>query len=179
MHPTPKSADATTVAVDLAKEVFELAFADNDARIVDRRRLPRAAFAAAFENRAPLRIVMEACGSAHNRARRFVRLGHAVRLLPAHDVRPYVRRNKTDRTDAAGLLEAVTTRPPSRSPTSRPGDSGQPSIIDRASIPITSACASRRTIEFPPRVAPSETSMANESVPGTIKPITLLACVAD
>jgi transposase len=26
--------------------------------------------------------------------------------LPAHDVRPYVRRNKTDRTDAAGLLEA-------------------------------------------------------------------------
>jgi transposase len=29
-----------------------------------------------------------------------------VRLLPPHDVRPYVRRNKTDRTDAKGLLEA-------------------------------------------------------------------------
>ena len=29
-----------------------------------------------------------------------------MRLLPAHDVRPYVRRNKTDRTDAKGLLEA-------------------------------------------------------------------------
>jgi len=27
-------------------------------------------------------------------------------LLPAHVVRPYVRGNKTDRTDAAGLLEA-------------------------------------------------------------------------
>ena len=102
MHPTPKSAHATMVAVDLAKDVFGRAFSDNDARIVDRRRLPRAAFAAAFENRAPLRIVMEACSSAHNRARR-----------------------------------------------------------------------------FPPRVAPSETSMANESVPGTSKPITLLACVAD
>ena len=107
MHPTPKSAHATTVAVDLAKEVFELAFADDNARIVDRRRLSRVAFATAFENRAPLRIVMEACGSAHYWARRFVRLGHAVRLLPAHDVRPYVRRNKTDRTDAAGLLEAA------------------------------------------------------------------------
>ena len=35
-----------------------------------------------------------------------LRLGHQVVLLPAHDVRPYVRRNKTDRTDAAGLLEA-------------------------------------------------------------------------
>ena len=107
MHPTPKSAGATTAAVDLAKDVFELAFADADARIVDRRRLTRTAFARAFDNRAPLRIVMEACGSAHYWARRFVRLGHDVRLLPAHDVRPYVRRNKTDRTDAAGLLEAA------------------------------------------------------------------------
>lgn len=49
---------------------------------------------------------MEACGSAHYWARRFTRQGHAVRLLPARDVRPYVRRNKTDRTDAAGLIEA-------------------------------------------------------------------------
>ena len=30
---------ATTVAVDLAKEVFELAFADADYRIVQRKRL--------------------------------------------------------------------------------------------------------------------------------------------
>jgi hypothetical protein len=29
-----------------------------------------------------------------------------VWLLSPHDVRPYVRRNKTDRTDARGLLEA-------------------------------------------------------------------------
>ena len=107
MHATPNSTGATTAAVDLAKDVFELAFSDADARIVDRRRLTRVAFAKAFENRAPLHIVMEACGSAHYWARRFVRLGHDVRLLPAHDVRPYVRRNKTDRTDAAGLLEAA------------------------------------------------------------------------
>src|SRR5690606_8493435 len=30
-----------------------------------------------------------------------------VRLLPPRDVRPYVRRNKTDRADAAGLVEAA------------------------------------------------------------------------
>ena len=34
------------------------------------------------------------------------RLGHRVVLLPPHHVRPYVRRNKTDRTDAKGILEA-------------------------------------------------------------------------
>ncbi|MBI4484729.1 MAG: hypothetical protein HY655_01850 [Acidobacteria bacterium] len=32
--------------------------------------------------------------------------GHTLRLFPAHDVRCYVRRNKTDRTDTKGMLEA-------------------------------------------------------------------------
>ena len=49
---------------------------------------------------------MEACGSAHYWGRRIVQLGHKVTLLPPHQVRPYVRRNKTDRTDAKGILEA-------------------------------------------------------------------------
>ena len=34
------------------------------------------------------------------------RRGHAVVLIPPHVVRPYVRGNKTDRTDTKGLLEA-------------------------------------------------------------------------
>jgi transposase len=97
---------ATTVAIDLAKDVFELAFADAQNRIAQRTRLSRRAFAHALDNRGPLRVVMEACGSAHFWARRLSAQGHEVRLLPARDVRPYVRRNKTDRTDAAGLLEA-------------------------------------------------------------------------
>jgi hypothetical protein len=50
--------------VDLAKEVFELAFADADYRIVQRKRLSRRAFAQALGSCGPLRVVMEACGSA-------------------------------------------------------------------------------------------------------------------
>jgi len=106
MHATPETAVATTVAVDLAKDVFELAFADAEHRILERKRLSRRAFAHVLDNRGPLRVVMEACGSAHYWARRFAGQGHTVRLLPARDVRPYVRRNKTDRTDVAGILEA-------------------------------------------------------------------------
>ena len=49
---------------------------------------------------------MEACGTAHHWARAFQAMGHAVKLLPPQHVRPYVRRNKTDRADAAALLEA-------------------------------------------------------------------------
>jgi transposase len=51
-------------------------------------------------------VVMEACGSAHHWAREIQKLGHRVVLLPPHHVRPYIRRNKTDRTDAKGILEA-------------------------------------------------------------------------
>jgi transposase len=98
--------NATTVTIDLAKDVFQLCFADAAHRVVERNRLKRAAFSHVLENRAPLRVVMEACGSAHYWARRFQRLGHAVVLLPSHQVKPYVLRRKTDRTDADGLLEA-------------------------------------------------------------------------
>jgi transposase len=50
---------------------------------------------------------MEACGSAHHWARKIAAAGHQVQLLPAQYVRAYVKRNKTDRADAAALIEAA------------------------------------------------------------------------
>jgi transposase len=98
---------ATTVAIDLAKDDFQLAFADADFRVVQRKRLKRGPFAREFDNREPLHVVMEACGSAHYWARRAERAGHRATLLPAHQVQPYVLRRKTDLTDTDGLLEAA------------------------------------------------------------------------
>ena len=57
-------------------------------------------------NRPPCRIVMEACGTAHYWGRVAQRRGHRVTLLPPNDVRPFVRRNKTDRADAEALVDA-------------------------------------------------------------------------
>ena len=37
-------------------------------------------------------------------------LGHRVALLPPHVVRPYVQRNKTDQSDAKGMLEAYRNK---------------------------------------------------------------------
>lgn len=99
--------DATTVAVDLAKNVFQLAVADAQWRIVHKARLSRDQFRRWFDNRAVALVVMEACGSAHYWARRLQGRGIEVRLLPARYVRAYVKRNKTDAADAAALLEAV------------------------------------------------------------------------
>jgi transposase len=102
--------NSTTVAVDLAKNVFELAVADGQWRIVERQRLNRARFTRFFVHRPPCQVVMEACGSAHYWGRRIVAEGHSVRLLPAHDVKRYVGRSKTDRADAAALIEAARSR---------------------------------------------------------------------
>jgi transposase len=99
--------DANTVAVDLAKSVFQLAVADAQWRIVETHRLTRSQFERWFANRSVSLVVMEACGSAHHWARWLNALGIEVRLLPAQYVRAYVRRNKTDAADAAALLEAA------------------------------------------------------------------------
>ena len=99
--------NATTVAVDLAKDVFEVALANRAHRIIDRKRLTRRQFEAFVEGlSAGTKVVMEACGTAHYWGRRCQARGLAVRLLPVQYVRPYVRRNKTDRTDTEAMLEA-------------------------------------------------------------------------
>lgn len=98
--------NASTVAIDLAKSVFQLAVADQSGRVVETHRLTRAQFSRWFDNRSVGLVVMEACGSAHHWARTLVARGFEVKLLPPAYVRAYVRRNKTDAADAAALLEA-------------------------------------------------------------------------
>jgi transposase len=78
-----------TVAIDLAKTVFEVAAADATGRVVERKRLSRSQLLPYFENRSVGRIVMEACGSAHHWGRRLTALGFKVSLLPPHYVRAY------------------------------------------------------------------------------------------
>jgi len=96
----------TLVAVDIAKEVFEVAVSDRPGRVALRKRLLRDRFAAFFAQMPPATVVMEACSTAHYWGRRIEELGHLVVLLPPQYVRPYVVRNKTDRTDVDALLEA-------------------------------------------------------------------------
>jgi transposase len=96
----------TRIAVDVAKAVFEIAISDRPGRVCQRGRPKRGQFLPFLAHQPPATVVMEACGSAHYWAREIQKLGHRVVLLPPHHVRPYIRRNKTDRTDAKGILEA-------------------------------------------------------------------------
>ncbi len=96
----------TTIAIDLAKSVFEVAISERPGRVSTRRRLSRGAFARFLNEQEPATLVMEACGTAHYWAREAQARGHEVRLLPPRDVQRYRRGNKTDRNDAKAILEA-------------------------------------------------------------------------
>jgi transposase len=95
-----------TIAVDLAKNVFELAVAARAGRITERKRLTRGQFERSWISRQPCRVVMEACATAHFWARFLIARGFDVVLLPPQYVKPYRRRNKTDRADCEAILEA-------------------------------------------------------------------------
>jgi transposase len=60
-----------------------------------------------FKALPPCLIGMEACATAHYWARELTKLGHRVRLMPAKDVKAYVKRNKNDAADAEAICEAV------------------------------------------------------------------------
>ena len=54
--------NATTVAVDLAKSVFQLAVADDQWCVVETQRLSRTQFERWFANRDVSLVIMEVCG---------------------------------------------------------------------------------------------------------------------
>ena len=97
----------TTIGLDIAKNVFQVHGIDANEKVVVRKQLRRSQVMAFFEALPPCLIGMEACATAHYWARELTKLGHEVRLMPAKDVKAYVKRNKNDAADAEAICEAV------------------------------------------------------------------------
>jgi transposase len=97
----------TTIGLDIAKNVFQVHGIDATEKVVVRKQLRRGQVLAFFKALAPCLIGMEACATAHYWARELTKLGHQVRLMPAKDVKAYVKRNKNDAADAEAICEAV------------------------------------------------------------------------
>ena len=53
-------------------------------------------------------VGLEASGSAHHWARELITLGHEARMMPPAYVKPYIRRQKNDASDASAICEALT-----------------------------------------------------------------------
>jgi transposase len=95
------------IGIDTSKAVFTLHAVDQADRPVLRVNLRRAQVLSFFRKRSRTEIAMEACSGSHHWARKFTALGHDVRLIPPQYVKPYVKRAKNDRNDAAAICEAA------------------------------------------------------------------------
>ena len=80
--------NTTTIAVDLAKHVFEVAVTNAAGGNPVRHRFTRAQFERFIRSHAPAHVVMEACGSSHYWGRTAQALGHRVTLLPRRTYGP-------------------------------------------------------------------------------------------
>ena len=98
----------TTLGIDLAKNVFCLHGCDANGKAVVRKQLARRQLLNFVASLPRCTVAMEACASAHYWAREIERLGHQVRLIAPRFVRPYVKANKNDASDAEAICEAAT-----------------------------------------------------------------------
>jgi transposase len=98
----------TTIGFDIAKSIFQVHGVDAGGQVIIRRQLKRRSVLAFFQKLPPCLVGIEACGSAHHWSRELQALGHTVRLMPPAYVKPYVKRQKNDATDAEAICEAVT-----------------------------------------------------------------------
>ncbi len=96
--------DITTIGLDTAKSVFQVHGVDADHQPVLRRQLKRRF----FTKLRPCLVGIEACSASHHWARELTQLGHTVRIIPPRYVKPYVKSQKNDATDAEAICEAVT-----------------------------------------------------------------------
>jgi transposase len=92
----------------LAKRVFQVHGINAKDEVVVQKQLARCELLSWFGKLEPCLVGMEACATAHYWGRELRKLGHEVKLIPPAYVKPYVRRQKNDRADAAAICEAVT-----------------------------------------------------------------------
>ena len=95
------------IGVDLAKNVFQLHAASMTGQLRYRKKLSRQSFAKFMAEQPRAVVVMEACGSAHYWAREMTKLGHEVKPIAPHYVKPFVKRQKNDAADAEAIVIAA------------------------------------------------------------------------
>lgn len=99
---------ARTVGLDIAKRVFQVHGIDDTGAVVAQKRLSRSELLFWFSQQKSCLVGIEACATSVYWARKIGKLGHEVKLIPPTYVKPYVRRQKNDKVDAAAICEAVS-----------------------------------------------------------------------
>ena len=80
---------STTVGVDLAKNVIQVAVVSASGKELLNRALTRRKFAEFLCKQKPSLVAFEACATSHHWARAAKRHGHEARIIPAKAVAPF------------------------------------------------------------------------------------------
>ena len=99
--------EVSIIGIDLAKRSFQLHGARADGSVAFRKTLSRGKLLAFLASQPRCVVAMEACASAHYWGREIKKLGHEVRLVPPIYVKPFVKRQKNDASDAEAICEAA------------------------------------------------------------------------
>jgi len=90
-----------------ASIVFQAHGASAAGDVLFRRKLRRDQVLGFFAAQPPCLVAMEACPGAHCWGRGIGKFGHTVRLIAPTHVRPFVKRQKNDMSDAEAICEAA------------------------------------------------------------------------
>src|SRR5919206_3426883 len=97
----------STIGLDLAKSIFQVHGADASGAVVFRKRLRRGQVRPFLAAQPPCTVALEACAGAHYWGREIGKLGHTVKLIAPAYVKPFVKRQKNDTSDAEAICEAA------------------------------------------------------------------------
>jgi len=100
--------EISILAIDLAKNSFQVCAVRGDGTIVSNRAVSRPRLYELLAKQEGCIVAMEACATSHHWGRVAVSYGHNVRLIPAQYVKPFVKRQKNDHADAAAIAEAAS-----------------------------------------------------------------------
>jgi transposase len=102
------SSDIAVLGIDLGKNWFHVIGIDPVGRPVLRKKLTRAKLHELAGTITKCVVAMESCPGSQFWGRRFAEHGHAVKLIPAQFVKPYVKSNKNDFNDALAIARAAS-----------------------------------------------------------------------
>ena len=99
--------DVTTIAIDLAKKVFQLCGLNRRNKVVFNRSVKRGQLLQVVREYPDALFAMEACATSQYWARTLTGMGLSVVLIPAQHVKAFTRGNKNDAKDALAIAEAA------------------------------------------------------------------------
>src|SRR5215469_18637281 len=97
---SPMNQERPVRGIDIAKRILHAVGRENRGQVVYRKRLSRHDLIPLIGKLPPVRIGLEACGGAHDWARRLRAYGPEVKRRAPQCVKPYVKSNNNDRRDA-------------------------------------------------------------------------------